>query len=437
MRNQIILNLMYLTLAVTTALAATEADLEKTFYPYKSGVPSAAGITPGMVINASNWQVAKDVLPEEILTYIKDGDYVITVGETTSFDVHPDFIEATKANLNRAKLGDKVGVIYNADSGLPFVNELTTDDPRAGEKLIWNFRKSYSQGDSWWINPWFWQYRNMKTGQVERNLRFNFHFMKLSNRTRVAPFPEYTPNPDKLFRSTYIMAEEPFDIKNTQILIQRYQDDTKLDNSYLYLGYQRRVRRMSSGQYTDAFLGSDITLEDFEGYNGRISDMNWTYKGTKNVLVPYYNHNEMPLDQEIYKNDPDGYKMIAVTGKGGCFPDVTWQLRKMYILESSPVDKAHPVSKRIHYVDTQTFGMPLNFIYDRSGKFWKNFIIGYTHADYDAPQNKGTGVAMYNYFSMIDVQADHCTTAEFKTITNAPETTPELFSVQQLRSAGR
>ncbi|MEW8549000.1 MAG: hypothetical protein AB2533_00970, partial [Candidatus Thiodiazotropha endolucinida] len=30
---------------------------------------------------------------------------------------------------------------------------------------------------------------------------------------------------------------------------------------------------MASGQVTDAFLGSDVMIEDFEGYNGRINDM--------------------------------------------------------------------------------------------------------------------------------------------------------------------
>ncbi len=40
-------------------------------------------------------------------------------------------------------------------------------------------------------------------------------------------------------------------------------------------------------------------IEDFEGYNGRISDMNWTYKGTKNVLLPFYNHNDLELATDL------------------------------------------------------------------------------------------------------------------------------------------
>jgi hypothetical protein len=70
-------------------------------------------------------------------------------------------------------------------------------------------------------------------------------------------------------------------IGNTQLLIQRAEDDLKLDNSWMYLGFQRRVRRLATGQTTDAFLGSDVMIEDFEGYNGRVSDMKWTFKGSR------------------------------------------------------------------------------------------------------------------------------------------------------------
>ncbi|PKO41923.1 MAG: DUF1329 domain-containing protein, partial [Betaproteobacteria bacterium HGW-Betaproteobacteria-4] len=35
---------------VGSAFAATEADVENSFNPYKAGMPSAPGVTPGTVI---------------------------------------------------------------------------------------------------------------------------------------------------------------------------------------------------------------------------------------------------------------------------------------------------------------------------------------------------------------------------------------------------
>ena len=74
------------------------------------------------------------------------------------------------------------------------------------------------------------------------------------------------------------------------------------------------MRRLATGQITDSFLGSDLMIEDFEGYNGRVSDMKWTYKGTKNVLLPMWNHNELKLSDEF--KDPDGYKFVELRWPG-------------------------------------------------------------------------------------------------------------------------
>ena len=309
------------------------------------------------------------------------------------------------------------------------------DDPRAGEKLAFNYKYGYNWGDNAAIYPFYWKYRDMESAKVERTLKFNFHFLNYKHRVNQDPVPEFADNPSDLFRGIYVQVLEPFDVKNTQLLIHRADDDQVRDNTWLYLGFQRRVRRLSSGQITDSFLGADLMIEDFEGYNGRISDMNWTYKGTKNVLLPFYNHNDMVLSTEF--EESDGYQFVEFSGKGGCFPNITWQLRKVYILESDPVDENHPISKRVHYVDAQTFTLPRTLIYDRKGDLWKSWLIGQAHPDHHLEKNKGTGVSIDDSFSMVDVQAGHCTTGQFKGQVDPALNPVKLFSVQNLRATGR
>ena len=430
---------MAVAAAMTTgAHAAPVSDevVNASFYPYANGVPTAEGIKPGMTISASNVDSVKEYLDPAMYQFIKNGDYTIKVGETTSFDLHKSYVDATRKYAGDTALGEKVGQISGSVAGRPFPQEPSMDDPRAGEKLAWNYKYGYNWGDSAAIMPFYWQYRNMENGKVERTVKFNFNFLNFTHRTQQEPYPEITPNPSNLFRGTYVQVLEPFDVKNTQLLIQRFEDDLKRDNAYLYLGFQRRVRRLSTGQTTDAFLGSDIMIEDFEGYNGRISDMNWTYKGTKNILLPMYNHNDQDLDPDIHKDD-DGYQMIKFGGKGGCFPDITWQLRKTHIVESDPVDPNHPVGKRVHYMDAQTFILPRNITYDRNGKLWKTFTIGQSHPDHHLPKNKGTGVSIDDSFSMVDVQANHCTTGQFKGIVDPELTPPSKMTVQNLRASGK
>ncbi|HQU58438.1 MAG TPA: DUF1329 domain-containing protein, partial [Saprospiraceae bacterium] len=303
------------SLAAGMTHAATAEDVENSFYPYKSGVPSFNGLSTGMTINSGNVGQFESIIDPELFKQIQNGWMDMQVGATTSFDLHPNYVQATRDNLNKVSLGAEVGQINNFVAGRPFPEEPDMNDPRAGEKLAWNYKYGYNWGDNAAIYPFYWKYRNMDSGNVERTIKFNFHFLNFKHRVNQPPIPDITPNPSELFRAIYVQVLEPFDVKNTQLLIQRAEDDQKRDNSWLYLGFQRRVRRLATGQVTDSFLGSDLMIEDFEGYNNRVSDMAWTYKGTRNIMMPFYNHNDLTLDPDTHQDD-EGYQVVAFAGKG-------------------------------------------------------------------------------------------------------------------------
>lgn len=430
-----------MTLALTAGLSvsflpAASADVvDESFYPYLDGAPTAENLTVGMTINAANADQFKDILDPASYEQLKNGWWEMKVGETTSFDLHPNYVEATRNGLGQVSLGEQLGQINGFAAGRPFPEQPSLDDPRAGEKLAWNYKYGYNWGDTAAVYPFYWRYRDLESGKIERTIKFNFHFLNYKHRVQHDPVPEFADNPSDLFRAIYVQVLEPFDVKNTQLLIHRSSDDQTADNTWLYLGFQRRVRRLSSGQITDAFLGADIMIEDFEGYNGRISDMNWSYKGTKNVMLPFFNHNEQELATDL--EESDGYQFVDFGGQGGCFPKVTWQLRKVHILESDPIDDNHPISKRTHYVDAQTFTLPRTLIYDRKGDLWKSWLIGQAHPDHHLEKNKGIGVSIDDAFSMLDVQAGHCTTGQFKGQVDPALNEVKLFTVQNMRAKGR
>jgi hypothetical protein len=412
------------------AHAATEAELEKSFFPYKNGVPTFPGLTPGLVITKANVEQFKDALDLGMYQVIKNGWVEVKVGKTTSFDLDTHYVEATRKNLGKAKLGPKTGDIDGFVAGRPFVEEPSASDPRAGEKLAWNFKYGINWGDNATITPFYWKYRDLQSGKLEKTLKLSFGFLNFKHRVQHAPVPEVTPNPSNLFRGIYMKVLDPQDLKNTQLLIQRYEDDQKMDDAYLYLGFQRRVRRLATGQTTDAFLGADLMIEDFEGYNGRVADMKWSYKGTRDILMPFYNHNEMKLTNEF--KETDGYQYVSFTGQGQCFPDITWQLRKVYVLEAVPVGPS-PIGKRVLHVDAQVMSINRTLIYDRKGELWKSWTIGKSHPDYHLPINKGTGIAIDDAFSMVDMQAKHCTTGQFKGQVDPKQVPPAMFQVQYMR----
>ena len=128
----------------------------------------------------------------------------------------------------------------------------------------------------------------------------------------------------------------------------------------------------------------------------------------------------------------DGYKYVDFVGQGGCFPDVTWQLRKVFVLEATPVGSS-PIGKRVFHMDAQANSINRTLVYDRKGELWKSWTIGKSHPDSHLPINKGTGISIDDSFSMVDMQAKHCTTGQFKGQVDPKKVSPAMFQVQYMR----
>lgn len=89
------------------------------------------------------------------------------------------------------------------------------------------------------------------------------------------------------------------------------------------------------------------------------------------------------------------------------------------------------------YMDAQTATLPRIVIYDRAGKMWKTWFINETHSDNHLAVNKGKDISVYDGFSMMDLQAMHCTTGQFRTELDPEINLPRTFTPQYLRAKGR
>lgn len=389
---------------------------------------------PGTVLNASNVATYAEFIDETLVKLIADGDFTLEVTNSESFPVHPEFAKATEQYRGQPTLPSEPGVLNNYIAGRPFPDPPDSDDPRAGDKLAWNLRYSYG-GDSGQVRPFYWQYRNMRSGKIERELSFAGMTLRFKHRVVMDPVPDLPNNQSQIFNGLYLQVLDPSDIRNTQVLIHRLEDDTRQEEGWLYLGTQRRVRRLPTGQNTDAFLGSDIMIEDFLGYNGRLMDMEWRYLGTVNVLMPFFRHNELDLSDRTVGED--GFRFVDFFGQGNCFPKIKWQYRTAYLVEAVPKWKQHPLSKRLYYVDAETFTPAYGRLYDNSGKLWKFAVAGFSHPDHHLEKNRGSYVPVLDAVTMIDLQARHCTTLQPRTVVNTTENRASDFAVQALRTKGR
>ncbi len=386
------------------------------------------------IINSDNVDSFGKLLVPGLGGLIKKGFYQFKVGKPLSFKPAQAYIDATAQHQGKTSLGEQPGKIFDYVAGRPFPESPSVEDTRAGDKMAWNMRYTYAY-DSGEVEDFFWQYRDMQKEKIERTLSFYASSLRFMHRHVEEPLPALPRNPSEIYNALYLKVISPPDLRGTQLLIQRLEDDTKPEQAWLYLATHRRVRRLASGQTTDAFLGSDIMIEDFLGYNGRIKDQKWTYLGTEWVLLPYFNHNEVPLVE--VNNQLDGFRFVGFHGKADCFPNVTWQLRKAYVVEAEPYDERHPLSKRLFYVDAQTMQPAYGNIFDRSGKLWKIAIAAYSHPDTHHEANKGSGTPIIDAVSMVDIQAMHCTTLQFKTRLPKKKLKETDFTVQALRAKGR
>ena len=388
----------------------------------------------GTKITSENVDDYSDIIDSVLIEQIKRGDVELEVGEPFSLEPHAAYIAATNKDGGQTKLGAEVGELLDYVAGRPFPDEPSLDDPRMGEKMAWNMRYAYG-GDNGAIPEMYWYYRDMKQEKLERILEFSASKMNFMHRVVMDPTPNTEDNSYKLQSAIHLEAYEPPDVSGTAILLFFSDDDHEVEQGWMYVPLLRRVRRVATQQKTDSFLGSDIMIEDFLGYSGRIKDMTWSYLGETYILLPVYRHDEMELtDKKVRKYD---YHLIDFHGRADCYPKITWQLRRAHIVEAQPLRESHPISKRRFYVDAQTNVVPLGLIYDKAGELWKIGIGGVSHPDYHLAENKGSGAPVLDSSVMIDVQARHCTTIQMLTRINVKRMKVKDFHPGVLNQRGR
>lgn len=390
-------------------------------------------IVAGTVIDATNVEDYADVLSPAMGELISAGATTIEIGPHIDFPIHPNYQAATEQHEGSVTLGPEIGDLENYVAGRPFPIALGTDDPRAGEKAAWNMRYGYGPDETETLLM-TWRYKDMAKDVEERRIEMYGALMRFDHRHTREPRPALDSNPSELYSGLYLKVNFPYDIRNTQLLTHTKLDDGAPEQAWIYLNTQRRVKRLSTGQKTDAFLGSDIMIEDFLGYNGRIRDMEWTYEGSEDRLLPMYAYDDLQPERRIVL---DKHPVIAFEGAGECFPSVTWQLRRVHKLRATPRDPSHPIGYRLFTVDAATYAPVMTEIHDRGGKLWKVGMVALSDSSRRSGPNEDWQGAITDGVSMVDVQAQHCTTLQFRTRIPESGLRSQLFTTQQMRSAGR
>lgn len=358
-----------------------DAVVQRTFYPYANGKPTVEGLAPGTRIAQDSWEPAKDYLPPEILERIKAGEFSFTVQETTDLPVSEAYIDATKQYAEQVTIGGD-GELAGYVAGLPFP-VLDTAEAQAGLKAAWNVRHR-DFGDV--LQIWNTFHLVSESGDVEREIE-NYYVVAygMHRPQRDGVNPNVWEDEGVLYKEFFhILA--PFDLKNSMSLKLRYMKDKANDDNWLYSPAGRKIRKIILKQ-DEASYDSGFLNEDFFGYWGYVRSCQWQLLGSRRLLAPI------------------GAKAASSSfgGRGGWYPVDPWELRDMTVLQCIPTASGHLYSKRVLYIDTQTFVPVYVLFYDEGGQHQKTLFELYGDPRYN-PGNEQVRSPLWIGESMIDYE---------------------------------
>jgi hypothetical protein len=190
--------------------------------------------------------------------------------------------------------------------------------------------------------------------------------LKLSGRSVLEPYGCLDDRAEKRGEvKTYVMDFlRPRDSAGTAMSALYYTDPTKPDLLMVYVPSLRRIRMLTSSDTQDPIQGQDLIYDDNDGFLQKLSPTRYPYQWKvieeTEYLAPVFDGKEY------------------VTKKGVEFHNVKFMRRPIYVIEGKQLDKNYVYSKRVFYVDRETFMFYAVLNYDQKGRLYRTFEAGFT-----------------------------------------------------------
>jgi hypothetical protein len=361
-------------------------------------------VKPGDKIDKTNAERVKELVSPGVLWCLQNG-MEMDIVPYQKISVPADYQAATEKYSAQVKLNDQ-NMVENWVAGKPFPN-IDPNDKQAAQKIMYNFERTHYFTETLDLNL-----TDADTGSLYIDANGNRHYnverhfvpewlriFRYEGRIKNDPKPLITPNNDKTFHKAGLYPLiEPFDLKGVGGVSYRYQDQHRQDDTWLYLPFVRRVRRMSSTQRSDALFGQDIDVDSFGGYAGQIPWFEWKLLGEKPLLMSLHGQS---LPPKTCKTDG---------GMTFCEP---WELRpNVYVVQGKSKFPGYAYSSRVIYVDKESNIIGYSDLQDPAGQLWKTVMISFR---VDKKPNPKVNFSydderMFAYaYSVIDTQLMHGT----------------------------
>jgi hypothetical protein len=342
-------------------------------------------VSPGEVIDKTNWERIEGLVPQALVNWVKKGDFILEVDALayTPRDYFPVYArKAFEENAGRYEVDDQDGMVDVKTGkspehivGLPFP-KVDPEDPKLPQKIMYN--ALYMQ---YILGNLRFPFQNIYIGRggYEREISCLWQQAAMDG----YPGAEKLRNPDRVEKYTILLVREPFDLAGTSIMLWRYLNPGKQDSTFGYIPAIRRVRRMSPANRSDALLGSDFSVDDANGFDGKITAFEWKTIGYREMLGPSLGTQPVRVvkndegEWDTTRNIPAltyGYQKEGWQGASWAPVNLKWVKRPAYLVEMKPKDPYYNYGPQILWVDAEIFGCAYKEIRDKSGAYWKTFF---------------------------------------------------------------
>lgn len=379
-----------------------------------------ADVSPGDRIDKTNGERIQGLVPDSVLNWVKKGDFILEIQELDYVprDYFPDFArESFEKNFGRYDLDENDGIIDTETGrapkhivGLPFP-KVETEDPGLPQKIMYN--ALYMQ---YILGNLRFPFASIYLGRsgFEREVGAVWQQAALDGHSGARDMP----NPDGIEKYAILLVRRPFDLAGTAVMLWRYRDPRKQDSSFGYVPAIRRVRRMSPANRSDAFLGSDFSVDDANGYDGKITAFEWKFLGRQEMLAPALSPGPVRIVQkdegewETTKDIPAvtfGYQKEGWQGASWAPTNLAWVKRPAYLFEMIPKDPYYNYGPQTLWVEAEIFGCAYKVIHDKSGAYWKTFFSSAMACESDDGKMRFISLATQQ---AVDDRSDHSSVIE-------------------------
>lgn len=334
---------------------------------------------PGLIIDSSNVDEVKDFLPPTAYLRIKDSkrwnNERFRIVPYQKYVANKEFGEATKKHSGQAKLTPEEW-LDNWTAGLPFPN-IDLNDPQAGIKIAWNVERS--SGLTWGDDNAEHDWHMLSVDGRTRNERYSAQDIMRTfwkGRIYLDPKPAIPGNTNSAYMSEAYVFTDPPEQRGLIIVQIIYDDPKKSDDQWIYIPTMRRWRRMSTNQRLDPMVGTDITMEIYRGWTGKLNVNKCIYRGRQFIFSPRH------LSTEYYGNTGRDWPPLHLTrsklparNKGDLNMSGLKPMEPIncYVVDYVRKDKDWPVQLRRMWIDPESYIILYSETFDQEGRLWKNY----------------------------------------------------------------